>query len=223
MARPIRLGVLLSGGGRTLQNIIDHINAGKLDAEVAVVISSRKTAYGLERARAAGIPAVAHSRKLIGDDDEFNRRINDTLDEYDVDLVVMAGFMSLFRPREKWWGRIMNIHPALLPSFCGKDMWGHHVHEAVIRRGCKVSGATVHFANEQYDAGPIILQKCVSVLDDDTPETLAARVFEVECELYPKAIQLFAEGRLQITEDGRVRITGAGRDDRGRLRRGKAP
>jgi len=204
--KPLRLGVLLSGGGRTLQNIIDHIETGKLDAEVSVVVSSRKSAYGLVRAREAGIPTVAHSRVLIGDDDEFNRRINDTLDEFNVDLVVLAGFMSLLRPRDRWWGRIMNIHPALIPAFCGDGLYGHLVHEAVLDQGCKVSGATVHFANQEYDAGPIILQKCVPVLEDDTPDTLAARVFEVECELYPRAIQLFAEDRLRITDGGTVRI-----------------
>jgi len=206
VARPVRMAVLLSGGGRTLQNFIDRIAAGALDASVSVVISSRADAYGLERARRHGIPAVCiPSRRYRGDFDRMSKAIHRELAGYPVDLIAMAGFMCLFRVPEQFLGRTMNIHPALIPMFCGKGYYGHHVHEAVLNYGCKVSGCTVHFADNEYDHGPIIIQKTVPVLDDDTPETLAARVFEKECEAYPEAIQLFAEGRLRI-EGRRVRI-----------------
>ena len=205
MTTPINLAVLLSGGGTTLQNMLDRIDAGTLDAKVSVVISSRADAYGLERARKKNIPAVAVSSHKHKDFEALSAAIADELDKRPVDLVVMAGFMCLFRMPEKFIGRAMNIHPALIPAFCGKGYYGHHVHKAVLEYGAKVSGCTVHFADNEYDHGPVILQKTVPVLDDDTPDTLAARVFEKECEAYPEAIQLFAEGRLKI--DGRkVRV-----------------
>jgi len=205
MAKPVNLAVLLSGGGRTLQNFLDRIRAGKLDASVRLVVSSRADAYGLERAKAAGIPAVTIASRKYRDADSMSRAICAELDRWPVDLVAMAGFMCLFRMPEKLLGRAMNIHPALIPAFCGKGMYGYSVHEAVLAEGCKVTGCTVHFADNEYDHGPIILQRAVPVLDDDTPETLAARVFEQECEAYPEAIQLFAEDRLRI-EERRVRI-----------------
>ena len=199
----VKLAVLLSGGGRTLQNIIDYIKAGKLTAEVVVVIGSRPDAYGLERARKEGIETVCvpykeYKENACPDEDTFSKAINQRLDRYQIDLIVMAGFMHLFRADEKWNGRIMNIHPALIPAFCGKGYYGHHVHEAVLEYGAKVSGCTVHFADRAYDKGPIILQSAVPVEDDDTPNTLAAKVFQEECKLYPRAIQLFADGRLEV-------------------------
>lgn len=209
MTQPVRLAVLLSGGGTTLQNLLDRIAAGTLRAEVAVVISSRPDAYGLTRARAAGVPAVTVARKAFPDPTAFNDALHAALDPYAIDLVVLAGFLSLFEPRTRYAGRVMNIHPALIPAFCGTGFYGHRVHEAVLAAGVKVSGCTVHFADEHYDHGPIILQGCVPVLDDDTPETLAARVLALEHELYPQAIQLFAEGRL-VVEGRRVRIRPAG-------------
>lgn len=205
MTRPARLAVLLSGGGTTLQNLIDRIAAGRLAAEIAVVVASRAEAYGLERARAAAIPALAVPRKGHADPQAFNDALHAALAPYAADLVVLAGFLSLFEPRERYAGRVMNIHPALIPAFCGTGFYGHRVHEAVLAAGVKVSGCTVHFADEHYDHGPIILQGCVPVLDDDTPDTLAARVLALEHELYPQAIQLFAEGRLEIA-GRRVRI-----------------
>ena len=205
MARPIRMAVLLSGSGRTLQNFIDRIHAGELDAEISVVISSRKDAYGIERAQQHHIPAVCVPSSEYPDFDAMSSALLETLSEYPVDLVVMAGFMCLFRIPDAYLGRTVNIHPALIPAFCGKGFYGHHVHEAVLAYGVKVSGCTVHFVNNEYDNGPIILQKTVPVLDDDTPDTLSARVFKKECEAYPEAIQLFAEGRLKI-EGRRVRI-----------------
>lgn len=208
MVKKIKIAVLLSGGGRTLQNIIDHIKAGKLSAEVVVVIGSRPDAYGLERAKKAGIEAICVNYKEYRkrkDMDEFSRAINKHLSHYGIDLIVMAGFMHLFKADEKWNGRIMNIHPALIPSFCGKGYYGHHVHSAVLEYGAKISGCTVHLIDNIYDHGPIILQGAVPVEDNDTPDTLAERVFEEECKLYPKAIQLFADGKLEIKER-KVRI-----------------
>ena len=205
MAEPVKLAVLLSGGGTTLENIFTKINEGKLDAKVAVVIGSRPDAYGLERARKHSVEAVVVERKKFKDAESFSNTLNTTLDEYDVDLVCLAGFMVIWKMSGKYLGRVMNIHPALVPAFCGKGYYGHYVHEAVLEYGAKVSGCTVHFADRVYDHGPVIVQKTVPVLEDDTPETLAARVFEKECEAYPEAIQLFAEGRLKI-ESRRVRI-----------------
>ena len=205
MPRPVNLAVLISGSGRSLQNLIDRIAAGRLDAKVSVVISSRADAYGLVRAKNHGIPnAVIGSRKYKNFD-ALSAAIAEELDKHAVDLIVMAGFMCLFKMPEKFLGRAMNIHPALIPAFCGKGYYGHRVHEAVLECGAKVSGCTVHFADNEYDHGPIILQRVVPVLDDDTPETLADRIFEQELEAYPEAIQLFAEGRLRI-QGRRVRI-----------------
>ena len=195
---PLGLAVLLSGGGRTLQNFIDRIERGELDARVEVVISSRPGVNGIERAEAAGIDAFVVARKEYADTDSFSDAVNEILAKYDIDLIVMAGFLSLYHAPENLRDNIMNIHPALIPAFCGDKMYGHFVHEAVLEYGAKVTGCTVHFADDQYDTGPVILQEAVPVLDDDTPDSLAARVFEVECELYPRAIQLFAEGRLHV-------------------------
>lgn len=199
---PVKLAVLLSGSGTTLQNIIDHIERGELDAAVTCVISSRHGVYGLERARNHGIPAVTVAFKDHGDSAAFNQAIWDEIRKHKVDLVVLAGFMSLLEVPEEFLNRIMNVHPALVPAFCGKGMYGHHVHEAVLDYGAKVSGATVHFVDRHYDNGPIILQEAVPVLADDTPDSLADRVQAKERELYPRAIQLFAEGRLSV--EGRL-------------------
>jgi len=203
--RPVRLAVLISGGGTTLQNFLDRIAAGALRAELTVVLASRADAYGLERARRAGIPALVVARKAHADAACFNDALHAALEPFAVDLVILAGFLSLFQPRARYAGRVMNIHPALIPAFCGPGFYGHKVHEAVIESGARVSGCTVHFADDQYDHGPIILQGTVPVLDDDTPDALAARVHAVENELYPEAIRLWADGRLRI-EGRRVRI-----------------
>ena len=151
------------------------------------------------RAKKTGIDNFCVPHKLHKGD-AFSQEINKILARYKVDLIVLAGFMHLFQPEEKYRGKVMNIHPALIPSFCGTGYYGHHVHEAVLSYGAKVSGCTVHFVDEVYDHGQIILQAAVPVRDDDTPDSLAARIFEQECKLYPQAIQLFAEGRLQIKE-----------------------
>lgn len=202
---PIRLAVLLSGSGTTLQNLIDRIEAGTLDAQIQVVISSKSTAYGLQRAQNHNIPTAVVRPKDYPDMKSFNQALWGVIRQYPVDLVVLAGFLSLIEVPPDFVNRIMNIHPALIPAFCGKGMYGHHVHEAVIRSGVKITGCTVHFVDDQYDHGPIILQEAVPVLDDDTPESLAERVQAKERELYPLAIQLFAEGRLKV-EGNRVRI-----------------
>jgi formyltetrahydrofolate-dependent phosphoribosylglycinamide formyltransferase len=193
---PLKLGVLISGGGRTLLNLLEAIHRGELNAEVAVVISSLYQVKGVERARNAELPVEVIRKKDHPDVESFSRRIDETLAQYDVDLVVQAGFTCFWRIPDRLTNRVMNIHPALLPKYGGKGFYGHHVHEAVLAAGDTESGCTVHFANNEYDAGPIILQRQCPVLPDDTPDTLAERVFEQECIAYPEAIRLFAEGRL---------------------------
>jgi formyltetrahydrofolate-dependent phosphoribosylglycinamide formyltransferase len=194
----IRLAVLLSAGGTTMQNLIDRIAAGRLKAQIVQVVSSSAEVYGNERARKAGLPLALVSRKEVGSREEFSRRIFEHCRQAKAELVCMAGFLQLVTVPEDFLGRVMNIHPALIPAFCGKGYYGHHVHEAVLAYGAKVSGCTVHFADNEYDHGPIILQKTVPVLDNDDAESLAQRVYEQECEAYPEAIRLFAEGRLKI-------------------------
>jgi formyltetrahydrofolate-dependent phosphoribosylglycinamide formyltransferase len=204
----IRLAVLISAGGTTLQNLLDRIADGRLAARIAVVISSRGDAFGLERAQRAGVPAVVVERRRCTSVEEFSARIFDHCREAGAELVCMAGFLQLVRIPDDFRGRVMNIHPALIPAFCGKGFYGHHVHEAVLAYGAKVSGCTVHFADNEYDHGPIILQRAVALLEDDTPDTLAERIFEQECIAYPEAIRLFAEKRLRI-EGRKVRIAKA--------------
>lgn len=190
---PIRLAVLISGGGRTLLNLHERIQAGTLNAVIEVVVSSRADVKGVERSREAGLKTIVVERKKLEPgayQDALTRAVGD------VDLVCMGGFLSLWTIPEEYTGRVMNIHPALLPEFGGHSMFGRRVHEAVLAAGKTVSGCTVHFCDNQYDHGPIILQRKVPVLPDDTPDTLAARVFEQECIAYPEGITLFAEGRL---------------------------
>jgi phosphoribosylglycinamide formyltransferase-1 len=196
----LRLGVLLSGSGRTLQNLIDLIGAGELPAEIAVVISDQAGVKGLERATGVGLKTVLIRRKGTPPE-QFNRRITEALRSERVELVCLAGFLSLWRIPPDFEGRVMNIHPALLPRFGGAGFYGHHVHQAVLDAGCKTSGCTVHFADNEYDHGPIIMQWTVPVLEGDDADSLADRVFEQELIAYPEAIRLFAAGRLRI--DGR--------------------
>ena len=203
--KPVRLGVLISGGGRTMMNILEHIRQGRLNAQIAVVISSLSTAGGVEKAKAAGLNAKIIRKKDFVDIEQFSKRIEDELLAAAVDLVVQGGWLCLWKIPDRFINRVMNIHPALLPSFGGQGMWGHHVHEAVLKTGCKVSGCTVHFCTNEYDKGPIIVQRTCEVKDDDTPDSLAERVFEQECIAYPQAIKLFAENRL-LVEDCRVKV-----------------
>ena len=201
----LRIAVLLSGSGTSLENLLEHIDSGAVPGNVEVVIASKEKAFGLERARRRGIPAVAVVRKQYPEVGAFNDALHAALDDYDVDLVLLLGFLSPFETRGKFNGRTMNVHPALIPAFCGKGFYGHRVHEAVLEAGVKLTGATVHFVDAEYDHGPIILQEAVPVQDDDTPDTLAARTQASERRLIPEAVRLFAEGRLTI--DGRrVRI-----------------
>ncbi|MBZ4666465.1 phosphoribosylglycinamide formyltransferase [Mahella sp.] len=196
-----RIGVLVSGGGTNLQAILDKINEGYIDAEVAAVISNRKDAYALERARAAGIDARYVARKDYESDEQRDYAMMRILGDHAVDLVVLAGYLGILSKPfiDAYRLRIINVHPSLIPAFCGKGFYGHHVHQAALDYGVKVSGATVHFVDEGIDAGPIILQKAVEVKDDDTADTLAARVLEVEHELLPRAVKLFLEGRLSVS------------------------
>ncbi|HTU88702.1 MAG TPA: phosphoribosylglycinamide formyltransferase [Gemmataceae bacterium] len=205
MHDPIRLAVLLSGSGTTLQNILDRISTGMLRAEIAVVVSSKADAFGLTRARQAHIPTFVVERKSCPSREDFSDRIFGQCRDAGVDLVCLAGFLQLLHIPDDFRARVLNIHPALIPAFCGKGHHGLAVHRAALDRGVKVSGCTVHFADNEYDHGPIVSQRVVPVLDDDTPESLAARVFAAECEAYPQAIQWFAQGRLRV-EGRRVRV-----------------
>lgn len=198
----IRLAVLLSGSGSTLQNLIERIAGKSLDAQISCVIASKAEAYGLERAKAAQIPAHAVPRKDFSSQQDFNDAIWKILDGYEVDLIVLAGFMHLLDVPPAFYNRIMNVHPALIPAFCGHKMYGNHVHKAVLDYGAKITGATVHFVDAIYDNGPIILQDSVPVYDEDTVESLADRVQALERELYPQAIALYGAGRLRV--EGRI-------------------
>lgn len=197
-SKPINLAVLISGGGTTLQNMIDRIAAGTLDARVVTVIASKPGIKGIERAQNAGLPVQVVSRKEFDSIESFSDRIFSICEQAGAQMVCLGGWLSLLRIPEHWIGRVLNIHPALLPKFGGKGMWGHHVHEAVITAKEKTSGCTVHFVNNEYDAGPIILQRTCPVLADDTPEILAARVFEEEKIAYPDAIERVRCGRVRL-------------------------
>jgi len=204
-ARKLKLAVLISGGGTTLRNLLEKIAAGRLDAQVVLVISSNPAAAGIRFAQEASVPCEVLPRKDFASQDEYSQAIFDRCRGAGVDLAAMGGFLKRLTIPEDFVNRVTNIHPALLPAFGGEGFYGRRVHEAVLEYGVKITGCTVHFADNQYDHGPIILQKAVPVLDDDTPETLAARVFQAECEAYPEALQLIAEGRLRV-EGRRVRI-----------------
>lgn len=200
-ARHLRLAALISGGGRTIVNLLDCIERGELDAEFVVAIASRPCS-GVQRLRDRGLPVEIVPYQEMPDVETYSSAINALLDSAEADLVLMGGFLSFWWIPARYYGRTMNIHPALLPGFGGKGLFGRRVHEAVLAAGCKVSGCTVHFASNEYDAGPIIVQRCVPVLEGDIPETLADRVFAKECVAYPEAVRLFAQDRLRI--DGNV-------------------
>ncbi len=204
---PFRIAVLISGGGTTLKNLIEKIEAGRLRVEIALVVSSSPAARGLQFARDAGIPTAIVERTCYASREESAGRFSTIAARPRADLVVMAGFLMRLTIAEDFANRVTNIHPGLIPAFCGSGLYGHRVHQAVIDYGVKLSGCTIHFADNQYDHGPVILQRAVPVLDDDTPDTLAARVFEAECEAYPEAIQLIAEGRVRV-EGRKVVIRG---------------
>lgn len=178
-------------------NLLREIAGGRLEAEVRLVIASRPCP-GLEKARGAGLSTVELRPRDFPSVADYSAVLFDRIRSAECSLVVLGGFLSRLAIPPDFEGRVMNIHPALIPSFCGQGMYGHRVHEAVLARGVKVSGCTVHFCDNEYDHGPIILQRCVPVQEDDTADTLAARVFQAECEAYPEAIRLFAAGRLRV-------------------------
>lgn len=195
----LNIAVCVSGGGTDLQSIIDACEAGKINGQIRLVISNRKKAYGLERARLHGIQT-----EWIKDEDEILKRF----EEEKIDVVVLAGYLAIVGDKliEQYKNRIINIHPSLIPSFCGPGFYGMHVHEAVFKRGVKVSGATVHFVNGEVDGGPIILQRAVDISDLETPEDIQARVLEIEHEILPEAVALYCEGRVSV-ENERVKIS----------------
>ena len=205
----LNIAVLVSGGGTNLQALLDAQARGEIHGgKVACVISSRPDAYALTRAQNAGVPTEIAVRRSFPDADAYEDALLGLFDRYRIDLIVLAGFMTIIGARiiRRYENKIINIHPSLIPSFCGAGFYGLHVHEAALARGVKVTGATVHFVNEVCDGGPIILQKPVLVEDGDTPETLQRRVMEqAEWELLPKAVSLFCEGRLSV-DGSRVRI-----------------
>lgn len=206
----LRIGVLVSGGGTNLQAIIDALKAGTItNASIEIVISNNPNAYALERAKNNGINAECISPKNFATREEFNDALINRLDECNLDLIVLAGCMVVLPAKliEKYRNKIINIHPALIPSFCGKGFYGLRVHEEVLKRGVKLTGATVHFVDEGTDTGPIILQKAVEVKNDDTPEILQRRVMEeAEWKIMPEAINLIANGKVSI-KDNKVIIT----------------
>lgn len=195
----LNIAVCVSGGGTDLQSVIDACEAGKINGQIRLVISNRKKAYGLERARLHGIQA-----EWIKDEDEILKRF----EEEKIDFVVLAGYLAIVGDKliEQYKNRIINIHPSLIPSFCGPGFYGMHVHEAVFKRGVKVSGATVHFVTGEVDGGPIILQRAVDISDLETPEDIQARVLEIEHEILPEAVALYCEGRVSV-ENERVKIS----------------
>lgn len=200
----IKIAVFVSGGGTNLQALIDAQKSGALHSgTIALVLSSNPGAYALERAKAANIPAVVCSRKALGSQEAFEAAIRQALAEHDIQVIVLAGFMSILSEdfTRRWPGRILNVHPSLIPSFCGKGMYGLKVHEAALAKGVKVTGATVHFVNEIPDGGEILLQKAVDVLPGDTPETLQKRVMEqAEWVLLPQGLELLC-AKLSKGED----------------------
>ena len=206
----MKMAVLVSGGGTNLQAIIDAIDSGKItNAEISVVISNNANAYALERAKHHGIEALCVSPKSFSSREEFNQKLLETIQSYQVDLVVLAGCLVVIPEImvKAYPNKIINIHPALIPSFCGTGYYGLKVHEGVLKRGVKVTGATVHFVDEETDTGPIILQKAVEVHQDDTPEILQRRVMEeAEWKIMPEAINLIANHKVQVI-DGLVKIS----------------
>ena len=204
------IAVLVSGGGTNLQALIDAEKRGELgNGKISLVLASKEGVYALERAKQNDIPAVVLPRKEYASIADYSKALADTLEAANVDLVVLAGFLTIFDEQvfERFTNKILNVHPALIPSFCGKGFYGLHVHEAALEKGVKVSGATVHIVTPECDAGPIILQKAVEVREDDTPETLQKRIMEeAEWKILPEAVRLFCEGRITV-KDNRAYIS----------------
>ncbi len=211
MGEPLKIAVLASGEGTNLQAIIDAIKEGRLKAEIKAVISNNSDSGALRRAREEGLFGLHLSHRQFATPEEFNHNLLKILQDREVELIVLAGYMKMLSPKviNAYRNRILNIHPALLPSFGGKGMYGQRVHQAVIEYGVKLTGVTVHIVDEEYDHGPIVLQRAVKVLEGDDPESLSKRLLEVEHELYPEAIRFFAEERIRV-EGRRVKIGGKG-------------
>jgi phosphoribosylglycinamide formyltransferase-1 len=209
--KPLRLAALISGGGTTMVNLAERVAADdparRLHAQISIVIASNDTAAakGIARAHDLKLPTYVVPRKGYDSTESFSEHVFGLIRDAGADLVCLCGFLSLLQIPDDYAGKVINIHPALLPAFGGQGMHGRHVHQAVLEHGCKLTGCTVHFADQTYDTGPILVQRSCPVLEDDTPETLAARVFEQECEAYPQAINLIAAGRVTI-EGRRTRI-----------------
>ena len=201
---PLRIAIMVSGQGRgsNMQEIIDGCKTGKINGEVALVIGVNDDAPAMERARDQGVPTLAISPKAFETTDAYDDAVFSALQSSSIDLICLAGYMRVLGQKiiDAYRDRIMNVHPALIPSFCGKGMYGHHVHEAVIARGVKFTGVTVHFVDEDYDSGPIILQTIVGIDSDDTPDSIAAKVLVQEHKTYTEAVSLFAQGRLRVVE-----------------------
>jgi phosphoribosylglycinamide formyltransferase-1 len=197
--RRLPIAVLISGNGTTLKNLLEVFRSGQLDIDIRLVVSSNPDAKGLEIAREATLATCIVERGRCDSDDAFSRPIFDACRSHGAELVVMGGFLKRLPIPADFVNRVMNIHPALIPAFCGKGFYGLHVHQAVVEYGAKVSGCTVHFVDDQYDHGPIILQRTLEVRDSETAESLQKRVFELECQAYPEAVRLFAAGRLSVS------------------------
>ncbi|HHN47288.1 MAG TPA: phosphoribosylglycinamide formyltransferase [Planctomycetes bacterium] len=208
MAEPYPVAVLLSGSGTTLENFFALMDKGALNIDVRLVVSSRPDAYGIERAQKRGIPAHVFRRRDYASLDEYTAAVFVPVRASGAKLVLLAGFMVQIAVLPDFKNRIMNVHPALIPAFCGKGLYGHYAHEAVIKSGVKISGCTVHFVDDEYDHGQIIVQRPVPVYFDDTPDTLAERVQAEERIAYPEAVRLFIEGRLEVVGN-RVKVKGA--------------
>jgi len=198
MPKRLKLAVLISGTGRTLKNMIDRIKTGTLDAEIKLVVSSSSSARGLQYAEEEVIPIEILERPDFKSQGEFCTAIFEACRQANVDYVAMAGYIKFLDIPDDFTNRVLNIHPALVPAFCGKGYYGDHVHAKVLDKGVKITGCTVHFVDQKYDDGPVILQKAVEVLETDTVTSLNDRVFEAECEAYPEALQLLAEGRVSV-------------------------
>jgi formyltetrahydrofolate-dependent phosphoribosylglycinamide formyltransferase len=195
---PLRIAVLISGTGRSLKNMLDRIELGQLNVEIGLVISSTPSARGLQFAEMSSIPIAVLERKDFASEAEYNREVFERCRQAEVAVVALAGFIKRLTIPKDFENRVINIHPSLVPSFAGKGYYGHRVHEAVLEYGVKLTGCTVHFVDNEYDHGPVILQKAVPVLDGDTLDSLETRVFAAECEAYPEALQLIAEGRISV-------------------------
>ena len=199
----LKIGVLVSGGGTNLQSLINNIKNGNIDGEIVVVISNKKDAFGLKRAERENIDSLFIDRKHCESDEDYNKKIIEELKNRNVDLVVLAGYLKVLSEEfiREYKNRIINIHPSLIPSFCGKGYYGERVHEEVLKYGVKYTGATVHFVDVGTDTGPIILQRIVEVKDDDTVKSLKERVLQVEHEILPEAVKLICENKVKL--DGR--------------------